>query len=201
MFMTKTDLKQIATSREIILATLFMAAVLILFMRILYAPKAKDIAALKLQIKNLVFEKEAMVKFTSAVAKQPKPPPSPTTGDVEPRLAVIMGQKDPEVSDIASLMAKITEPDFLKNVQLDSFKFLDSTDEKGFSKRGFVIEGRGSFSGVSSFVKKIEKMPALITTDSLSLKEDPEKPGEVKLKLEGTLYQAKGLTGPVDQKQ
>ncbi|MBI2340228.1 MAG: type 4a pilus biogenesis protein PilO [Deltaproteobacteria bacterium] len=199
--MTKTDLKQIATSREIILALFFMAAILFLFMRILYAPKAKDIAALKGEIKTLRTQKEAMVKFIDAVAKQPPSEIPPAASDLDPRTAVILGQKEPEISDIASLMAKVTEADFLQGTRLDAFKFLDSSQEKGYSKRAFVLEARGTFAGVFSFVEKIEKLPALVSTDALSLEEDPERAGEVQLKLEGTLYQTKGGDPPKEDKK
>lgn len=191
--MAKTDLKGTATTRELILALIFMMAIMFLFFRTFYTPKSKDIKIVKEKVKNLKVEKEAMKKFTKAITTKRVIPIQPLTGPRDLKAQILLGEKTTDVFDMSSLLGKITDPEILKGISLDSLKYSPPEKQQGYTKKPFTLNAHGSYSNTFEFLERVENLPALMTIAGITINIDKVEASRVTLLVSGVLYQVPGL--------
>ena len=68
-----------------------------------------------------------------------------------------------------------------------------SVESTGYIKKSFLLKVRGTFDEIISFLDKLDKLPALVSVDSLDLKQDEIIKGEMNLEAGITFYEVEGI--------
>lgn len=180
------EFKAKAKPREQILALIVLVGIGVLFFRVVYFPKriASVQGATKLQ--NLQLEQQALEKFTQALLKQLPLMKKETTPS--PQLRILKGEMAPYAEATALLLAQWSSPQFLRGVDIKKMSDLPPQKVEGYWKSNFAVQVIGTFRQVFSFLEQIEKFPALVTVDNITLKAINTKASRVDLELSGTLY-------------
>lgn len=185
------DLKAIAKPREQILSLIAAIGILILFLRAVYFPHRIAQSQLSTKIYNLELEKEALEKFTQALIKQL---PKVKAKETSPQLKVLRGEISPYAEETALLFSQMTSPQFLRGVEVKKMSDLPPDPKNGLAVANFSIRVEGPFRNVSHFLERVEKFPALMTIDNITLQTLDSKASRVDLEVNGSLYQLEGDT-------
>ncbi|MBI4223514.1 MAG: type 4a pilus biogenesis protein PilO [Deltaproteobacteria bacterium] len=180
------DLKTVAKPREQILSLGVTVGILVVFLQAVYAPHRSAQAQMAVKIHNLELEKEALEKFTQALVKQ-----TSKTKAKEPtaQLKILQGELSPFAEATSILLSQMTAPQFLRGVEVKKMSDLPPDKKNGFSVSHFTLLAEGPFLHVFYFLERVEKFPALVTIDNITLKALDSKASRVDLEVNGSLYQ------------
>ena len=191
--MKKIDLNQTASSRELILFTLFVAVFLLAFFRGIYLAKLEQIRQGRDRTDALVMERDALARFMKvslSIAEQPRKP-----GIQDEKLEVLTGKRPSPFADVPALLSSLTEPVLLGGVRMEGFSYQTPTVESGFSRTDFVLHASGGFDQLVGYLEKLEKFPALFQVRDLVLSTAEDK-GNLHAEITCRFY--KKLGGPTE---
>lgn len=174
-----------AKPREQILALIAALGILVLFMRIFYFPERVAQMGLASKGDNLKLEKEALEKFTQALLKQL---PLKKESTLTPQLKILKGEMAPFAKETSLLLTQLTTPQFLRGVAVKKMSDLPPQKKDGFYHSAFLVHSQGPFQNVFNFLGRVERFPALMTIDNITLNSLDSKAAQVELELSGTMY-------------
>lgn len=181
------DFKTRSNPREQILALLAIAAIFLLYLRLVAVPKREAKLQLRQQIATLLTQKEALEKFTLALSHQLSSGTEKAGTDGNP-LKVLRGEQSPIATETANLLAEITAPSFLRGIQVKEMRHLPPETADGYSRANFFLEVHGSYPQLTRYLEDLENLPALMVIDDITLKGLTEKSGWLGLEINGTLF-------------
>lgn len=191
--MTKTDLKQIAKTREAILALCAIGLLVVIFFKVIYSSRADALGELKTKIKTLQNEEKNLKKANQTLKEQK----SKTKVSTTPKAAgiktqILKGERKAQILTMPELLQTITQPDFLPGMTITSLSSSASQSGSGFTKTPLVIKGKGSFLGITSFMDKLDSLITLFAVDSVSIISTPELGNMMDVEINATLYKVEG---------
>lgn len=185
-------LKSVAKPREQILALIVVVGILVLFLRAVYFPGRIAQAQRAVQIHNLTMEKEALEKFTQALlAELPKVRAKEVTAPIK----VLQGEIAAFAKETSVLLTQWTTPSFLRGAEVKKMSGLPPEKMNGYTVVHFAFQAEGPFRNIFYFLNRVEKFPALVAVDQITLKALDSKASRVNLELNGSLFQLENNKG------
>lgn len=179
------DFQTIAEPREKILALIVILGILVSFLRAVYIPMRQEQTQLSTRIRNLELEKGSLEKFTQALLKQM---PEEKGEVLSPQLKILKGEMAPYAKETSILLSQLSASEFLKGLAVKKMSDLPPEKKEGYLLSHFSLNTQGPFQTIFDFLERVEKFPALMTTDNLTLKVLDTKAAQVELELNGTLF-------------
>lgn len=185
---SQIDLKQEASSKERIYFLVIILLIIVSFARWLYIPKMAqtkkvqaEIASSKMQIDTL--KKFAQLKLPVATTQATEQKVK-TGSKFEKAIEESMRSEQQVVADIVKL---ITQSNILNGVSLAGMNFGAEVNKGTYGYVPVSIELQGRYTGILSYLERVEKLGKLITADNveISAKENPSK---VTAKIMGSIY-------------
>jgi Tfp pilus assembly protein PilO len=192
-FMNKTDLKKVATSRELLLAIMVLMALLLVFYRVLFEPRSelneelqKQMTTLDAQIKSLEKEVKALKDNQSRnIAAQN------TTTSLNKKVQILKGERPTSIVSISNLMNHVTQVS--RGILVHSLSTGNDMDSSNFKKTPLTIKARGNYAQVMAFLEEMDKIEALVSIDKINLQMDEIVKGDINLEMVATMYQVEGI--------
>jgi len=110
-----------------------------------------------------------------------------------PKIQILKNEAKPEILKTSELIKKISSDDFVGDMIIISLALQPSVESTGYIKKSFLLKVRGTFDEIISFLDKLDKLPALVSVDSLDLKQDEIIKGEMNLEAGITFYEVEGI--------
>ncbi len=167
------ELKKMATPREVFLFVGAMLALVFVFFSFVYKPNGEKITQQKDRIKGIETDMITLKKDIGALKQK--------------------NEAKPEILKTSELIKKISSDDFVGDMIIISLALQPSVESTGYIKKSFLLKVRGTFDEIISFLDKLDKLPALVSVDSLDLKQDEIIKGEMNLEAGITFYEVEGI--------
>lgn len=183
------ELKRTAEPREQILSLVMIMALFGMFFRVIYFPKRAANVQLNSQITSLRLERDALQKFTEALAfKLKESPQREPPKQLASKIRILKGEAKPLTKVTSDLLTHLTAPAFLRGLLVREMSDLPAKQEIGYQKAGFFINAEGTFDGITKYLERMDAMPVLLTIDNVSMKATAPKAARVSAEISGTLF-------------
>jgi len=186
----KSTLGKEANSREKILFLAILVVILVLFLDHLWQPRTKAINMLKVDLKNVELQIDAVQKLIDAtqtqISKTPDKPEQKTEED--PYVKRVLERRivdfTEEINSTADMLAgrKIASKVKVLKVEVGERK-----EEKDFTQVPIRIEMRGRYTAIRDYLKSLENIGRPLIVNKFSLKRDPGKSTMLNVTVDTTL--------------
>lgn len=187
--MEKINLAQKATLREQVLGGVAILGLLVIFVRVIYLPHRVTQKKVDQEISNLMMEKEAIQKFTTALSLTlAEAEPSPERKSRSAKMQILKGTVEPVAEEMAPLLAELTARSRLKGITIIKMNDLPPKQEKGYTTSGYFINIRGRFRDIVNYLERVQQIPALFSVETVTLKTIDPQVASVDLEFGGVLF-------------
>ena len=187
--MEKINLAQKATLREQVLGGAAILGLLVIFVRVIYLPYQVTQKKINQEVSNLMMEKEAIQKFTTALSKTlTETEPTPERKSRSAKIQILNGTVEPVAEDMAPLLAELTARSQLKGITVTKMNDLPPKQENGYTTSGFFINMQGRFRDIVNYLERVQQIPALFSIDTITLKNIDPQVAHVDVELGGVLF-------------
>jgi Tfp pilus assembly protein PilO len=171
------NLNQVANRREQVLFSFFVLVFLMLFFRTFYASQVRKVREVQKKIESVRLEKEALERFaaTAPVFKREQK----LSARREAKIKVLYGEVESDYEDIGALLAKISEPDFMRRSSLQKINLSDPKPGQGYVATDFTLSLVGNFSDMIQSLEKMEQFPALFRLENVVVKSVEGRPQDL----------------------
>ncbi len=178
-----------ANVKELVLFGLVLVMVTVSFFRLFYSSQSQQVTGVKRQVEALEMEREALKKFLETTPKVFQDERLNKKMGLKAR--ILQGEVQPAYRDIEGLLTQLTDPVFLSGVVIEQFSYRPRVDdkEKGWSRTEATLNLVGSFSDVVGYLERLEQFPALFSVENVSFDVPKDQPQELKVEVQGVLYQ------------
>lgn len=187
--------KQPANKREIIIFVFVTLAMIYLSYGSYYAPKSKEVKELEKQLSDLQQEIKTLELFNDKVGESRKKQIQKISSRVkqsaqdDPRLQLIKKARAPEFHLFEDFMKTITSNEFRSSLDVQSLTYSDQIKYGGFAETEFTLTAIGPYMSVMTFMKRLEKVPALVTIKDFKLLISKKDTNVVTLSIKASFYQ------------
>ncbi|MBT3182312.1 MAG: type 4a pilus biogenesis protein PilO [Deltaproteobacteria bacterium] len=191
----KNVLGKEANSREKILFLAILVVMLVLFLDHLWQPRTKKINMLKIDLKNVQLQIDAVQKLIDAtrtqISKLPDKPSKNT--EIDPYVKKVLERRivdfTEEINSTADMLAgrKIAS-----KVEVIKVEVGDRKEEKNFTQVPIRIELRGRYTAIRDYLKALENIGRSLIVNKFSLKRDKGKSTMLNVTVDTTLLIPKG---------
>lgn len=191
--MSASDLKKIATTRELLLALVVVVFVFIVFYQVIYSPKSKQLDEMKTQIKDLDTQQKSLVSQVSALKlKQEK---QQQTKESIANIKVMILKRDiiPVMTDSVALIEYIVETGRKEGLIFDGMTSKTPDGKAALYRVPVTMKAHGPYKAITNFLQKLDTVEALFVIDTLLITSDPTKNVEASLDARGILFQVEGI--------
>ncbi|HBF13943.1 MAG TPA: hypothetical protein DDW49_11255 [Deltaproteobacteria bacterium] len=187
---TSATLTTIASSRETILAIVLLLAIVIIFNRTFYSPKAEEIKKIKAEVTTLQKEQKTLKDQNKLLLTQQQKKQAQNLNSTDnTKLLILKGEIKPDIKDTTTLLSHITNMNSEHRLNMGSLSTTKISEGSGFTKAPFTLTTSGFFPQVLAFIEQMDNIPALVAVDAITLTNDPMIEGHMGLEMRATLYQ------------
>lgn len=185
---SQIDLKQEATNRERVYFGVILLLMVVAFARWFYLPRISEIKMVKVELKNFSMQIENLKRFSQLKIPETQ---------LSERSMVIGGAKfnkvveestKPKQQVIADVMQSLTMYGNLHGVSLSGITLSDPLDKGGYYVVPLVVDLDGRYSGIMTYLSRIERLDRLITANNIELTVAKDNPASVHGKIVGSIY-------------
>ncbi len=188
-----TDLKKMASLKELLMMGVAVFFILIMFNRIVYAPKNLQLAGYKTELVELNKRKKSLeTELLALKAKQIIRQVS-AEKSTNVKIQILKGDIKPVLTDATDMINLLTRFAGEERIVLDKISSKDPEIKSGYAKIPFVMGMHGSFSELMEFLKKLDNVRALFAMDALILATDTTISSDTSLDIKATLYDVEGI--------
>lgn len=186
---SKVDWQQEASTRERIYFGVVLLLVIVAAMRLLWIPKYEQIQKRKQEIKNVQLQVDTLRKFIDVEKKPPSKPKLERKTIAAGRLQRMLEEvpEDPQQM-IAAVIQEITSRKKMKGLTLMGMSFDPAEAGSGYTTIPLKLILRGTFSGLQTYLAKVEREGQLFAVDNLKLRTLDDHPGLIEAELSASLY-------------
>lgn len=193
--MEKTDLKKIATPREMVLFSVLFLSLIAIFSRLLYSPLQEQIHDLKKQYGEVKSQKMELETQLNALIKlqNQKQQEVVTIESPNAKIQMLKGKIRPSFDDLPSILARFASGPILAGATITGFSSNQPMARDGYIQTSITISAKGSFQDITRFIENMEHTRALVALASISIAKVPDVEGEMDSQIIANLYQVEGI--------
>lgn len=187
------SLDEMATRKEIILFILILVLGAVAFLRTVYLVEIGRNQELKIQVKNLTMQKEAMEQFQQTVlAKQGEQQKVQQTQRSNLRLKILLGERVPAARDLTGLVGQITEESFTRGIRIESIEYQPVKSEQGLGHTTIMMKAYGRYQDIVAYLGRLERLAVLLDLGNVTLGQSGEGNSELSFAWQADYYEIGG---------
>lgn len=191
--MNTSDLKKIASTRELILAMVVVLFVFIVFFQVLYSPKSKQLDEMKTQIKDLDTQQKSLVSQVSALKLKQEKQQQTKESIANIKVMILKRDQLPIMTDSVAMIEYIVEIGRKEGLIFDGMTSKTPDAKASVYRIPITMRAHGPYQAITNFLQKLDTVEALFVIDTLLVTSDPTKNVEASLDARGTLFQVEGI--------
>lgn len=193
--MEKVNLKQTATSREMILALVMTLFVSFFFYSMIISPKGEELEAINKKLKEIQIEEKALMTIVAKLS-QKKEKIEQVTAQLSSeniKVQILNGNYAPEIKAIDKLMNRINEIENKTGFRLHAYSSERPVNQSDYKMTSINLKGYGPYAKLVEFIDSLDKIPTLLSIQTFVIAPNEVIKGEMNLDLQATFYSSENI--------